>query len=92
MALNWFGKQIIYGCIGKVSKAKELCTDACQTVFRVQETVAENWDSESGTAMQEALNQIWAQLKTAQEELAAAESSVSAQGNFIINNYVEDEE
>ena len=92
MALNWVGRQIINGCIGKISKAKELCTEACQSVFPAQEVVAENWNSESGVAMQDALNQIWKQLKAAQEQLAAAESAVSAQGSFIINNYVEDEE
>ncbi len=92
MALNWYGQQIIYGCIGKVSKARELCTEACQSVFPAQQPEAANRRSESGAEMQEALNQIWEKLKVAQQQLAAAESTVSAQGNYIISSFVEDDE
>lgn len=90
MGLSWASRNNIISCIGKVAKAKEECDIARKTIAPIQQQVGECWNSESGAAMMEALEQVRRQIDNAYGELCSAESAVRSQGYFIINNYVED--
>lgn len=92
MGLGFGGKAIINACIGKVSKAREACAELGQSILPAQQTISEKWKGEAGTAMLSALNEVWAEVNEAHQLLLSAESVVQAQGNYIINNWVDDEE
>lgn len=92
MGLGFEGAWIINSSVGKISKAKEACAELGQSILPAQEKISESWRGEAGTAMQTSLNEIWNEINQAYQQLLSAESEVRAQGNFIINNWTDDDE
>lgn len=92
MGLGFGGAWIINACVAKISKAKEACAELGQSILPIQEKIGDSWRGEAGAAMQTALNEIWAEVNQAYQQLSSAESEVRAQGNFIINNWTDDDE
>ena len=92
MGLGFGGTRIINASVGKISKAKDACAELGQSILPIQEKIGDSWRGEAGAAMQTALNQIWEEVNQAFQQLVSAESEVRAQGNYIINNWTDDEE
>ncbi len=91
MGLGFGGTWIINSSVGKISKAKEACAELGQTILPAQEQISGSWKGEAGEAMVNVLNEIWNEINQAYQQLANAESEVRSQGNFIINNWTDDD-
>ena len=82
---------LINSSIKKVSRAREACASAGQAILSPQSEIRENWHGDAATAMNQALNDVWKEIQEAYECLQSAESAVQAQGNYIINNWTDEE-
>lgn len=92
MGLGFGGTWVINSSIGKITKAKEACAELGQSILLVQEKIGENWRGDAGTAMQVSLNEIWTEINLAHQQLTSAEKEVRSQGDFIMNNWIDDDE
>lgn len=84
-------QRAINSSIAKISQAREACGAAGQAILSPQGEVSENWRGDAATAMNQALNDVWKEIKEAYDLLLSAESAVQAQGNYIINNWTDEE-
>ena len=92
MGLGFGGTWIINSSVAKISKAKEACAELGQLILPAQEKIGDSWRGEAGSAMQTALNEIWKEINQAYQQLESAESEVRTRGNFIKNNWTDDDE